>query len=155
MTTKSNPYGFDEGVPIHNIYSISPQDMIKTVLDQCKDLHWLGYDEMYETEDEVRMEPFLNRPDDFLITVNWIMHNLVHMKKMNTSSTSYTLKHLMEDDIGLYVTNGMFICAMLAERYTARPIKGGPNVNFNTRKAKITEIEKRLREGYTIKDTWK
>lgn len=130
-------------IEIQNPYSISPKQMMKYVLDQIPDLQYYGVDQYLENDDEKRKEPFLNKPDDFIRAVNWIRENLIKWDKMNLSINSYELKHLMQWDVGLYVSNGMFICAMISEMYKVR-MNDGFNPNFNIRVKSINTIKKRI-----------
>lgn len=139
----SNPYGQGEG-PIDNPFSIDPEaKLFYEVLHQNPQVceHGIEHGDM---DDELRTVPFLGKTDDFLIASNWIMHNLIPIKSMSKSNNSYGLKHLMERDIGRYVTNGMFICAMLACGYRGK-MNDGKNLNFNVRDASVNRIKRRLR----------
>lgn len=139
----SNPYGKGEG-EIDNPFGIHPEaKMVYDVLYPNKELCEFGMESGSE-DDELRIVPFLGHTDEFLITSNWILSNLEFMKSLNKGTSSYGLKHMMERDIGLYVTNGMFICAMLACGYRGRG-NSGPNLYFNVRGASVNRIEKRLR----------
>lgn len=51
-------------------------------------------------------------------------------KSVNKSMSSYGLKHLVEDAIGEYVTNGQFIAAAIHSGFTYKLIPDSPNVYF-------------------------
>ena len=52
-------------------------------------------------------------------TLAWIASNILPSKKFKHAGkvTSYNYKHRMEEDSGLYITNGSFKGAMLASGY--------------------------------------
>lgn len=55
---------------------------------------------------------------DFIKTVGeWIRKNIRPQKEVNTNHTSYGLKHKLENDTGLYITNNEFKNAMLLAGY--------------------------------------
>ncbi len=47
----------------------------------------------------------------------WIDDNVKPAHRTNTSQTSYGLKHLLEDDTGIYLTNNQFKDAMWEKGY--------------------------------------
>ncbi len=51
--------------------------------------------------------------EEINIACNWINENVIRRKKPNYEKTSYGLKHLLEKDTGLYLTNNEFKDAML------------------------------------------
>jgi hypothetical protein len=70
----------------------------------------------------------------------WIRANLEKRETVNDFSGSYGLKHLAEKEIG-YITNGVFIAAMLAEGYTFQ--RSGPNAFFNASTRSIRAAQRR------------
>ena len=85
-------------------------------------------------EGEVRM-------DAVNLCAEWLLKHdgLDRRKTINTASSSYGLKHVVERVMGQYVTNGEFICAALVLGYKIRKIKDNPNAYFNIRKLKENE----------------
>jgi hypothetical protein len=61
-------------------------------------------------------------------TCAWIDTHLLSRKTFNPRHTSYGLKHVAEREIG-YMTNGVFIAAMIACGYRYKV--EGPNAIFN------------------------
>ena len=56
--------------------------------------------------------------DEYLKTCEWIQSNLSPRETiLNNAWSSYGLKHAMEHDIGLYVTNNVFKMAMIEAGY--------------------------------------
>lgn len=59
--------------------------------------------------------------EDYQKACIWVQENLVPTKgTIYTDRSSYSLKHLMESDIGLYVTNNVFKAAMIELGYKVR-----------------------------------
>ena len=52
------------------------------------------------------------------IVFNWITENICPRKTPLLSDTSYALKHILESDTGIYLTNNEFKDAMLSCGYT-------------------------------------
>lgn len=53
-------------------------------------------------------------PDiDMKIVFSWIQNNIIPVKTVNLCSSSYWLKHVLQHDTGIYVTNNQFKDAML------------------------------------------
>lgn len=48
---------------------------------------------------------------------NWIRTNISHRRTINKRHTSYGLKHILEQDTGIYLTNNAFKDAMLFAGY--------------------------------------
>ena len=67
-------------------------------------------------------------------TCQWIEDHLRTRKTINPRYSSYGLKHLAEKDVG-YITNGVFIAAMIACGFRYRV--DGPNALFNVAKSKV------------------
>ena len=136
-----NLYSEIKDAPISSPFITSAGEMIRHVLKNSPQLFDLGIQDGHE-EWALRVRPFMADKRGFLISVNWIGNNLLPSSRMNNTIHSYGLKHLMERDIKRYVTNGMFICAMLAERYKMKRQGEGPNTCFNLSVKKL-EILKR------------
>lgn len=130
--------------------NIPATETMITVLKNNPRLHYLGVEVYGDSNDEERMSPFLSKEDDFMRTYKWIMTKFLYkVQNINPqSSSSYGLKHLMERDIGLYVTNGMFICAMIAAEFKMKIVDGNPNVRFNISMKNVNTLEKRLRGDF-------
>lgn len=61
---------------------------------------------------------------------NWLKFNALPRKTMNKNQSSYGLKHVVEDEVGEYISNGAFIRAAVEFGYTGYWDKG-LNCNFN------------------------
>jgi hypothetical protein len=61
-------------------------------------------------------------------------------------SGSYRLKHICEQDVGLYITNGALIAAAVAEKFSVQRVRGTPNCLINVSLIdKLPSLELRLR----------
>mgnify|MGYP003639955324 CR=1 FL=1 len=71
-------------------------------------------------------------PEEFKAICDFLNDNIGHTKTVRTNgSSSYGLKHLVEDEIGHYISNGMFIAAALACGYKMQYKSNyGPNSFF-------------------------
>jgi hypothetical protein len=47
--------------------------------------------------------------------------------RFHPGSGSYSLKHLCEQEVGLYITNGALIAAAVAEKFSLQRVSGTPN----------------------------
>lgn len=129
-----------------NTYAVSPETMIENTLKQCISLYEDGIDTLITLPEEERMAPFLSCPDEFVNTTNWIKANLVRNNNFNWQNSSYNLRDMFLRDTGVYVTNGMFICAMMAELYRVkqRPADGyNLNGYFNVTKGSVNALKRR------------
>jgi hypothetical protein len=86
-------------------------------------------------------QALIDEIDRVQATCEWIDANLYTRKSINPYHTSYGLKHIAERDIG-YITNGVFIAAMIACGYRYRV--DGPNAVFNVSEWPIKRAYKRL-----------
>lgn len=73
-------------------------------------------------------QALLDSVEEFAAAKLWCVANLRPSKTLNRNHTSYGMKHIAEEEIG-YITNGVFIAAMLAAgfRMESQP---GYNVRF-------------------------
>ncbi len=67
--------------------------------------------------------------DRFERVCNWLRQNGRSRKTINTQMGSYGWKHHVERDIGVYVTNGIFIAAAIHSGFRYK--KHAPNAYFN------------------------
>ena len=51
------------------------------------------------------------------VTMCWIQRNLAPKKSANQTHSSYGIKHLLQHDTGVYLTNGEFKDAMIKSGY--------------------------------------
>lgn len=70
----------------------------------------------------------LMNTQSFEATCEWISQHLEKQKSLYRGNSSYGIKHIVEKQTG-YITNGVFIAAMIALGYAWRP--DGPNAFFN------------------------
>jgi hypothetical protein len=66
----------------------------------------------------------------FVPVCQWVRSELHHIRTINNGRSSYTLKHICENAIGEYVSNGLLIAAMLACGF-AWASNGTPNLFFS------------------------
>tara|TARA_R110002167_G_scaffold145982_1_gene337175 strand:+ start:111 stop:521 length:411 start_codon:yes stop_codon:yes gene_type:complete len=71
-------------------------------------------------------------PEEFKAICDFLNENIGHTKTVNTEgSSSYGLKHVVEDMIHHYISNGMFIAAALGCGYKMKyKSHYGPNAFF-------------------------
>lgn len=81
--------------------------------------------------------------DDILIAVNWCRDNFDQAKSFDNAHTSYGLKHVLESQLHLYLSNGQFKAAMLLAGFKEKS-KEDLNWVFNiSKKSKaLTMIDK-------------
>jgi hypothetical protein len=77
-------------------------------------------------KDRVRLRGDLAKVE---LTAKWLRLHIKRIKTINTRSSSYGLKHVVEREIG-YITNGVFIAAAMIEGYPYRTRRNFPNVYF-------------------------
>lgn len=62
----------------------------------------------------------------------WVQQGMASRRKtINRRITSYGLKHVIERDMGLYISNNACIAGLKQMGFTAKPITGTPNYYFN------------------------
>lgn len=89
--------------------SIDTHDLFKVRTSKIIDGHaW--------TEDDTRLFTDLSQEDQAKV-IDWIKAGLVPRSTPAKQYTSYTLKHLLEADIRIYMTNNQFKDAMLVCGY--------------------------------------
>ncbi len=71
----------------------------------------------------------------------FINSNFEKRKTINTDLSSYFLKHLVEDKIGEYVSNGELICAMIKCQFAYKRLPSSPNCYFNVKKTSLKNTE--------------
>lgn len=100
------------------------EDKIAEVKAKYPDLTQFGFG----GEGEIRM-------DAVNLCAEWLLKHdgLDRRKTVNTASSSYGLKHVVERVTGQYIANGEFICAALALGYKIKRLKDNPNACFNIR----------------------
>ena len=92
---------------------------------------WTYYSRMDNTE--VSGGDIATRPKEFEAICNFLNENISHTKTINTDAGSYYYKHVVEDAINHYISNGMFIAAALACGYKMKR-SNAPNSKFATSK---------------------
>jgi len=64
--------------------------------------------------------------------MEWVQMGRAHQRKtINTRISSYGLKHLIERDMGTYISNDSCIEAFKRMGFTVKPILRTPNFYFN------------------------
>lgn len=64
----------------------------------------------------------------------WIRRHCVPRKTINKQTGSYSLKHRIENDVYIYISNGACIVAFILEGYQVyHPQSWGPNCAFNVK----------------------
>ena len=72
-------------------------------------------------------EPCLTQ---FIAARKWL-HGYAKASQFYTASSSYGLKHAAERDMEVYITNGAFIAAAIAEGFQIKRERNGPNCLIN------------------------
>lgn len=76
----------------------------------------------------------------------WLLQHVEPRQSINTNASSYHLKHLAEEDLGSYVSNGELIAAAIIAGYSyRRGADGSPNATFGMSARSISELRRRLR----------
>ena len=109
-------------------------DNMKT-LEQVKKEHptlttngWIYYSKI--DNKKIGTGDISKRPKEFEAICNFLNENIKHTKTFSKNgSSSYGLKHVVEDIIHHYVSNGMFIAAALSCGYKMK-YYDGPNCYF-------------------------
>ena len=121
---------------------------IEEVAEQIPDLTEYGFG-VYGGEKLRSGEAFQRDRDALLGSVErfeaacgWIRENLQQRKSFNYGRTSYGLKHIAEREIG-YITNGVFIAAMVHCGYSWQRVGMGPNARFNVSERAVKQVSKR------------
>lgn len=122
---------------------------LSVILEQHPDLHDGGYGTArpasFGTATPESRAALLARERAFVVCKWWIGDNLTPIKVTNRHHSSYGLKHLFESATGLYVTNGLFIAAMLACGYRMEKYPGY-NPSFNVSETSIRAAEQAPRQ---------
>lgn len=119
-------------------------DELTRIMEEHPLLHNAGYGygrgELGPTaENRAALQASVER---FTATKQWIEANLRPVKRIHPYRTSYGMKHIAEREIG-YITNGVFIAAMLACGYRMEK-RPGYNPRFNVSEATVKAAEKRV-----------
>lgn len=85
--------------------------------------------EQREVEFKQNQEDLLNNVEVFERVCEWLARK-EKIKSKNPHHTSYGLKHIAEQQIGTYVTNGVFIAAAIHCGFPYYLIPDSPNVQF-------------------------
>ena len=75
--------------------------------------------------------------------IAFIDEHLAKRKTINTSVSSYGMKHIVERKIRKYVANGDFIAAMIHCGFEYKTYVGDPNCFFNVSAKNLTQLRKR------------
>jgi hypothetical protein len=82
--------------------------------------------------------------DQFRLARVWL-RQLPKSRRFYPDSGSYRLKHICEQDVGLYITNGALIAAAVAEKFSVQRARGTPNCLINVSLIdKLPSLELRL-----------
>jgi hypothetical protein len=71
-------------------------------------------------------------PVEMQQVLEWVSNGHASKRKtVNKTVTSYGLKHIIEKQMGTYISNDSCIAALKQMGFTATPITGTPNFYFN------------------------
>lgn len=113
------------------------RDRFDAILRQHPRLVSNGYG-VLRSESDVIADNF----ERFAATFEWIGANLQPKKAINRRYSSYVLKHMAEAEID-YITNGIFIAAMIAHGYEMRT-NCTPNPHFNVSEKSVKRVRERI-----------
>lgn len=69
---------------------------------------------------------------EMLAVMQWVRQGRAAQRKtLNKDISSYGLKHIVEKDMGVYISNSACIEALKRLGFAAKPITGTPNYYFN------------------------
>lgn len=115
------------------------REQIQAVMDKVTALNAYGigtYWEMWQKPRDERLAWRARERESLLLSsaecekvCEWL-EGIVKRKTVNEKVTSYTLKHLVEQEMGGYVCNGAFIAAAIHCGFTYKTYPGSPNVCF-------------------------
>ena len=81
--------------------------------------------------------------------IKWFINvYLDKQKQINTDNSSYGLKHILEDHLGFYVSNGECIKAFIDCGFNVRP--HGINAYFNVSKKDVKLVNAKRKTGMNI-----
>ena len=95
----------------------------------------------HDQEFQQNRESLATSEADFWRATAWIGVNLEKSRKINQRRSAYGLKHIFEYETGVYVTNGLFIAAMLHCGFSME--RSGPNALFNVREFSVKRFYRR------------
>lgn len=88
------------------------REKIQAAMDQEPTLTYFGLGIYPGSDVETEKLRLLNAVEEVSRCVDWLS-NAPYIKTINTRHTSYGLKHVMEHACGGYVSNGVFIAAVI------------------------------------------
>lgn len=77
----------------------------------------------------------------------WLRENVPLQMRINRKRSSYGLKHIAEDHLGYYVSNGKFIAAAIMAGYSYRTIEDWPNVYFGMNEKALKALDEERRRN--------
>ncbi|SEN29958.1 hypothetical protein SAMN05216404_103303 [Nitrosospira multiformis] len=82
----------------------------------------------------------LDNVEMFVMVCNWLMSKQ-KIKTINQKHSSYGLKHIAQQQIGEYVTNGVFIAATVHCGFIYKRIPDSPNVKIGIGERSLKSVE--------------
>lgn len=116
--------------------TVSPNPDLQAVLNRMPNLSDSGF-RVWESFDDDRAT-LAQRGGEFDKVREWIWRNFNAIRTMNHRHTSYGLKHLVENDLGFHISNGLFIAAMAGAGYRVDVI--GHNARFNVSERSVAAL---------------
>lgn len=111
------------------------RNQIQQAIDKLPELHFYGvgfYQDgkrLTPSEHKKLQQELLNSTEEFEKACLWLK-KINKIKTINRDRSSYSLKHLAEDEIG-YISNGTFIAAAINCGFDFKTYEMSPNVTFN------------------------
>ena len=134
-----------EPLPLRDRSSPSPRSSrsIRHSTATASDYYGLSREERIQQIERHRQD-LISRADTVRQVHDWLVVNIAPIKTPNTGS--YELKHLAEDLLGEYVTNGELITAALMAGYPMRR-DHGPNADFAMSSRDVTRLRKQQEQA--------
>lgn len=109
---------------------------IEYVVKEYPDLCWHGFEEphiwcnksMYGLYHADNQERLINSRKAFKICCEWFLRKN-KQRTINYKASSYSIKHLIEDETGVYIPNGVAIASAICCGFEIKP--EGINARFN------------------------
>ena len=113
---------------------------LRDILLEHPALHDGGYGPSAYGDDDANRVILATSIEEFVTAREWIAQHFLPTARINSRRSSYGMKHVMERESGYYVTNGVFIAAMLANGYRMKR-KPFYNPSFNVAEFSVRQME--------------
>jgi len=92
---------------------------------------------------DVKAAPYLPKMTDMVFNVvKWLNNKDTTKKATSNSPDSYELKHIVENELGGYISNGAMIVGALMCDAPVKRISGGPNAMIGIKRSSLPDTLK-------------